>query len=329
MKRYAWLKEFTKIQGSIVINDLVVGVTTVAFSKDKALVEKLNKVGFKKVLFNEPKRRFTQTELIAFLSKCDIAIVGLDQINEDVLSKLPNLKAISKYGVGLDNIDFNACKKYGVKILHTQGVNKRSVSELVLGCMLSLSRNIYCTSNDLKNGTWNKSGGSQISGKKIGVIGVGHIGKDLITLLKPFGCTFLVNDIIEQEKYYKDNDLIETTKESIYKNADIITIHTPLTNELKCFINRNSLSMMKPNAIVINSARGGLINQDDLKWALQNEVIAGAAIDAYECEPPEDNELITLPNLITTPHIGGNASEAVKAMGFAAIDNIAKFCNKR
>jgi len=311
-----------------VINNITIGVTTVAFSKDIELIDELKSVGFKKVLVNEPQRRFTQDELIEFLSKCDIVIVGLDKITDEVLSKVPNLKAISKYGVGLDNIDFEACKKYNVEVLHTQGVNKRSVAELALGCMLSLSRNIYVTSNDLKNGNWNKSGGTQISSKTIGIIGVGHIGKDLVELLKPFGCKILANDIIEQEKYYKDKNLIETSKEYIYQNADIITIHTPLTDELKYVLNEEAFSMMKPNAIVINTARGGLINQDDLKWALQNNIIAGAAIDAYEVEPPEDKELISLPNLITTPHIGGNASEAVKAMGIAAIDNAVQFCKK-
>lgn len=311
-----------RIQGSTVINELTIGITTVAFSNDKELVGIVNNQGFSKVITNEPKRRLEQNELIEFLSKCEVAIVGLDKINEEVLSRVPNLKVISKYGVGLDNIDFEACKKYDVKVLHTQGVNKRSVSELALGAMLSLSRRIYVTSNKLKVGEWNKQGGMEVTGKRIGIIGVGHIGKDIIELLKPFGCEILVNDIIDQGDYYRKNGLTEATKEEIFKNADIISIHTPLTNDLKYFINKDSLSLMKSNSIVINTARGGLINQDDLKWALQNGIIAGAAIDAYEVEPPTDNELIALPNLITTPHIGGNSTEAVRAMGIAAIQNL-------
>lgn len=311
------------------INNLTIGVTTVAFSKNTELINNLKELGSKKILINKPQRRFSQDELIDFLSQCDIAIVGLDKITEEVLSKVPKLKAISKYGVGLDNIDFEACKKHKVKILHTQGVNKRSVSELTLGCMLSLNRNIYVTSNDLKAGNWNKSGGVQLSSKIVGIIGVGNIGKDLVTLLKPFGCKILVNDIIEQSKYYEENSLIETTKDNIFRNADIITIHTPLTPEVKYLINKDTLSMMKPNAIVINTARGGIVNQDDLKWALKNNIIAGAAIDAYEIEPPEDKELIALPNLISTPHIGGNTEEAVKDMGLAAINNIINFSKRK
>jgi len=317
-----------KTQGFIVINNLTIGITTVAFSKNTELINNIKELGFKKVLINKPQRRFSQDELIDFLSQCDIAIVGLDKITEEVLSKVPKLKAISKYGVGLDNINFEACKKYKIKILHTQGVNKRSVSELTLGCMLSLNRNIYVTSNDLKAGNWNKNGGVQLSSKTVGIIGLGNIGKDLVNLLKPFGCKILVNDIIEQSKYCEENSLIETTKDDIFRNADIITIHTPLTPQVKYLINKDTLSMMKPNAIVINTARGGIVNQDDLKWALKNNIIAGAAIDAYEIEPPEDKELITLPNLISTPHIGGNAEEAVEAMGLAAINNIMVFCKE-
>jgi phosphoglycerate dehydrogenase-like enzyme len=314
-----------KIQDFTMINKLTIGVTTVAFSKDKKLVEYLKSFGFKKVLTNVAGARFSKEGLIEFLSKCDVAIIGLDKIDESVLSKVPNLKAISKYGVGLDNINFGACEKYDVDILHTQGVNKRSVSELVLGSMLSLFRNIYVTSNALKNGIWQKDGGTQLSDKTVGIIGVGNTGKDLIELLKPFNCKILVNDIVKQDEYYASNNLIEATKDEIFKKADVITVHTPLDDSTKYLISKETLQMMKSTSFVINTARGGIVNQDDLKWALQNNIIAGAAIDPYEVEPPEDKDLISLPNLINTPHIGGNAQEAVEAMGMAAITNIVEW----
>jgi len=311
-----------KIQDFTVINNLTLGITTIAFSKNEFLVNKVKELGFKEVYTNEEFKRFSKNELIEFLSKCDIAIIGLDRINEEILSNTPKLKAISKYGVGLDNIDFEICEKYNIKILHTQGVNKRSVSELTVGCILSLLRNIYISSNLLKQNIWEKNGGTQLSNKTIGIIGIGNIGKDLILLLQAFNCKILVNDIIEQNEYYKKCNLIQSSKEEIYKNADVITIHTPLNDSTKYMINKKSLSIMKSNAIVINTARGGIVNQEDLKWALKNNIIAGAAIDAYEIEPPEDLEFLNLPNLINTPHIGGNANEAVQAMGESAIENI-------
>ncbi|EIM3965111.1 hydroxyacid dehydrogenase, partial [Campylobacter jejuni] len=169
-----------------------IAVTAVAFSKNQYLREKLNS-HFKYVQFNDSLKRLSQDELKCFLKDVDGAIVGLDEIGEDVLKEVKNLKVISKYGVGLNNIDFNSAEKYQVKVVYSQGVNKRSVSELVLGNMLSLMRNSYITSNKLKTQEWDKNGGVQLSGKSVGVIGVGNIGKDLIGLLKPFGCTIYVN----------------------------------------------------------------------------------------------------------------------------------------
>ena len=310
------------------INNLVVGVTTVAFSKNETLIAQLQNIGFKKVLTNVEGKRFSKDELILFLSQCDVAIVGLDEIDKSVLSQNTKLKAISKYGVGLNNINFEDCKKYNVDVLHTQGVNKRSVSEMTFGFMLGLARNLFLTSNLLKNGTWKKDGGMQLSGKKIGIIGVGNIGKDLISLLKPFNCEILVNDIVDQKKYYEENKLLEVSKEFIFKNADFITVHVPLDRTTENIINKKSLSTMKSSSFVINTARAGIINQEDLKWALQNEIIAGAAIDVYDNEPPLDKELLLFPNLINTPHIGGNSKEAVEAMGISAINNILNWINK-
>ncbi|WP_084373197.1 phosphoglycerate dehydrogenase [Reichenbachiella faecimaris] len=305
-----------------------VAVTTVAFSKNEQLVNQLNQSGFESIKTNTAGKRFERDELIDYLSDCDAAIVGLDKIDDELLKMLPKLKVISKYGVGLDNIDLKSCESRDITVLHTQGVNRRSVSEMALGFMICLSRNLYTGSNELKLGLWNKNGGQQISGKTIGIIGVGNIGKDLIALLKPFNCTILVNDIIDQADYYAENNLEEVSKSELIRRSDIISIHTPLTEETMYLINKDRLAEMKPSAIVINTARGGIINQNDLKNALKNKLIAGAAIDAYETEPPEDSDLLAIPNLMNTPHIGGNAREAVIAMGHSAIDNLTKFYRK-
>lgn len=304
------------------ISELTVGVTTVAFSKNNKLVDSLKKVGFKKVITNVKGTRFTKEGLINFLNDVDVAIVGLDIIDHSFLQQVPNLKAISKYGVGLDNIDLSACKEYGVEVLHTQGVNKRSVSELTLGNILSLLRNIYVTSNELKKSNWVKDGGMQLSDKTVGIIGIGNIGKDLVALLKPFGCRILVNDIINQDDYCKENGLTYVSKDEIFLESDVISIHTPLTDATKDLINKKVFSMMKPTSVVINTARGGIINLEDLREALITGEIGGAGIDVYNEEPPQSKDLLKIPNLINTPHIGGNAIEAVEAMGYSAIENI-------
>lgn len=307
------------------IRDITVGVTTVAFSKNDALMAQIRSIGFKKVKRNEEFKRFTQEELINYLKDCDAAIVGLDMMTDQVLEQLPNLKVISKYGVGLNNVDLDACKKRGVEVLYSKGVNKRSVSEMALGFMLSLSRNLYVTSNLLKSNTWHKSGGFQLSGKTVGIIGVGHIGKDLVHLLKPFDCKILVNDIIDQTDYYLGNNLTHVTKEELFEQSDIISIHTPLTDQTEQLIRKDTIGLMKPSVIIINTARGEIVNLKDLKSGLMDGTIGGAALDVYDAEPPTDRELISIPNLMNTPHIGGNSQEAVMAMGEAAINNVVNY----
>lgn len=300
----------------------VVGVTAVAFSRDQERVQALKEAFPGDVLINEKLIRFTPEELVPFLQQCDYAIVGLDKITDEVLAQCPNLKVISKYGVGLDNIDFSACDRHGVKVVYPKGVNKRSVTEEVLGSVLSLLRNLYVTSNLLKSGTWLVQGGQQLTGKTVGIIGVGYIGKDLIEVLKPFNCEILVNDVIDQSEYYKSVGAVEVTKEELLKRSDVITVHTPLDEKTKHLIDAEALSLMKESAIVINAARGGIVDEGALKKALLNKKIGGAALDVYEVEPAQDYELLSIPNLMCMPHIGGNAKEAVVAMGMAAIENL-------
>lgn len=298
-----------------------VAVTSPSFSKHPDLISKMS-LEFPDAKLNSEGLIFSKDELIDYLKGYEAAIVGLDEIDEEVLTQLPELKIIAKYGVGLNNIDIEACKKYKVKIGWTGGVNRTSVAEMVLGNSLSLLRNLYQTSNLLTTGVWQKNGGEQLTGKTVGIIGVGFIGKELVRLLKPFKCKILVNDIVKQDEYYKENNLIKVSKEEIFKNSDVITIHTPLTKETKYLINEKAFSLMKPNAIVINTARGGIVDEKDLYNALKDGVIKAAAIDVYEQEPPTNLELLNLPNLICTPHIGGNAKEAVLAMGMSAIGHL-------
>lgn len=301
-------------------------VTSPSFSSNKSLQQEIYKY-FPKAKLNLDGKRFNKEELVEYIKDADAIIVGLEPIDKEVLEQCPNLKIVSKYGVGLNNIDLEACKKRDITIGWTGGVNKLSVAEMTLGYMLMLCRNLFITSNELKNGIWNKSGGFQLSEKRIGIIGVGYIGKELIRLLKPFNCEILVNDIINQEQYYKENNLKEVSKEEIFKTCDIVTIHTPFDSTTDNLINKKVFETMKNSSFIINSARGGIINEDDLKYALLNNIIAGAAVDAYVEEPPTDKELLSLPNLICTPHIGGNSKEAVEAMGLSAINHLKEFYN--
>tara|TARA_B110000003_G_C16526091_1_gene487034 strand:- start:42 stop:962 length:921 start_codon:yes stop_codon:yes gene_type:complete len=296
---------------------IVVPVKT--FSKNSILVNELIEL-YPNSKVNLKAQAFNQTELIEYVKGYDAMICGLEIIDEMLLKACPSIKFIAKYGVGLDNIDFEACKKFNVKVLYLKGVNKTSVAELTLGMMLSLNRNICSTSSELKNNIWNKSGGTDLSKKTIGIIGVGNIGKELIKFLEPFGCKILVNDIVNQEDYYIKHKLKEVSKEELLKHSDIISVHTPLNAEMYHFFNKDKFNLMKSDSILINTARGSIINTDDLRYALENQHIRGAALDVFEEEPPFNLNLVHLPNLIPTPHIGGNSIESVLAMGRSAIN---------
>ena len=301
-------------------------VTSPSFSKNKNLQDEIFKY-FPKAILNLKGKRFNQIELIEYIENADAAIVGLEIINEDVLNKCKNLKIIAKYGVGLNNIDLENCRKKNVAIGWTGGVNKLSVAEMTLGFMLMSTRNLYTTSNELKNGRWNKSGGFQLSGKNVGIIGLGYTGKELVRLLKPFGCKILVNDIIDQDIYCIENNLKKTSKEEIFKTSDIVTIHTPYNYTTNNMIDMKALKSMRNSAYIINTSRGGIVNETDLNYALQKNIISGAAIDVYLDEPPTDLEFLKLPNLICTPHIGGNSNEAIEAMGLSAIEHLKQYYN--
>ena len=298
--------------------------TSPSFSKNKKLQDEVYKY-FPDAQLNLEGIKFSKQDLVEFIQNAEAIIVGLDEISVDVIDKCPNLKIIAKYGVGLDNIDIEECKRKNIKIGWTGGVNKLSVAEMALGFMLMFARNLFISSNELKDGKWNKSAGFQLSGKTVGIIGVGHTGKELARLLKPFDCQILANDVVDQTDYYSQNNIQEASKDEIFKVSDFVTINTPFNDLTNNMVDIKVLKKMKDSAYIINIARGGIINEHDLKYALENNIIAGAALDAYLDEPPTNQEFLRLPNLICTPHIGGNAKEAIEQMGMSAINHLKEF----
>jgi D-3-phosphoglycerate dehydrogenase len=303
-----------------------VAVTSPSFSKHPVLIKKINE-SFDMVKLNAEGKIFTQEELIEYLDGYEAVIVGLDSINKEVIDALPDLKIISKYGVGLNNIDLDYCKEKGISIGWTGGVNRLSVAELCLGNMLSLIRNLSPSSKQMAKGKWIKNGGEQLSGKRVGIIGLGHIGKELVRLLTPFQCEIWVNDLVYDDDFVKINGLLKKSKEEIYSNCKVISLHVPFTNLTNNLIGKKELSTMSDGTILINSARGGLIDESALLEELKTGRIS-AALDVFEVEPPTNSELLSLDNLLATPHIGGNSVEAVEAMGLSAIGHLQTYSTK-
>lgn len=300
-----------------------VAVCSSSFSKDPVLRSKLLDI-FPNAKFNDTNTRLKGKDLIDFLSDCERAIIALEKIDSDLLSQLPNLKHISKFGVGLDNINFCSLKENGVTLSWQGGVNKRSVSELTMFFILGLVRGGYFSSLNVSKMEWVKARCEQLKGKKIGIIGLGHIGKDLVKLLKPFNVEIWGNDIEDRSSFAKENNIKLAEKDDIFSSCDVITLHVPKTELTSNLINKQTLSRFKHGSYLINTARGGLINEEDLLDALDDDRISGAAIDVFSIEPVESKRLATHPKLINTPHIGGSAKEAIRLMGESAISGLIK-----
>ena len=298
-------------------------VTSRTFSRHPVLTRELVEI-FPNTVLNLDGPETGIPHLIDFLGDADGVILGLETLDRSVLRNLPNLKIVAKYGVGLDNLDLDAATDLGIKVGWTGGVNKRSVSEQVLGFMLGLSRNIFGSSFRLKAGQWFKEGGSQLTGKCVGIIGCGHIGQDLIHLLQPFRCQILINDIVDKRLVVDTYGVEQVSKDELIRRADFISLHVPLTEMTLGLVNDAFLSSMKNTAFLINTSRGPVVNQRALKKSLGDGGIAGAALDVYEMEPPDDLEFLSLQNLVPTSHIGGNAEEAILAMGRSAIGHLSR-----
>ena len=302
-------------------------VSSISFSKNLALVKKL-KTFFPDSVVNELGKRYEGDDLIEYFKDADAVILAVEKVDDKLLRALPKLRFISKYGVGLDSVDLDACKKNGVELGWTGGVNKTSVAEITIGFMLMLIRNLYLTSNQLKyNSFWNKNGGNQLSNKTIGIIGLGHVGKELVRLLQNFECNIIANDINDVSHFASQNNIRLVDKDTIYSLSDIITIHTPLTTQTKNLIDLEVFHKMKKTSFIINTARGGIIRENDLQKALIDKLILGAALDVYENEPSKNRNLLKIDNLICTPHIAGNALEAINNMGNSAIKHLIDFKN--
>ena len=301
-----------------------IAVITPLFSRSAELMQLLG-THFSDIKHNADNTLKTKADLIAFLHDVDGAIVGREEIDDEILSACPQLKILSRYGVGLDNLDLEAMKKRGIALGWSGGTNSNSVAEITLSFMLSLIRNLHIATTLLKNGTWKVNGGSELSGKTIGLFGFGHIAKRVIKLLAPFHCTILVYNRTQNAEEAQKYGITYATKERILEEADIISIHLPLTPESKNLFSTNEFKAMKKSAFIINTARGGIIDEEALKIALKTGEIAGAGLEAFLIEPTQDKELIALPNLICTPHLGGNSKESILAMGYSCIEHLSSF----
>jgi len=231
------------------------------------------------------------------------------------------LKVIVRAGVGLDNVDVEGFTKLGVKVLNTPEAVTRAVAELTIGLFFCLARGIVRYASELKQGRWLKSEahGIELRGKTVGVIGCGRIGREVAKMAHALGMKVLVNDVIEVPRDFLESiGAKQVDLHTLLRESDIVTIHTPLDPSTKGMIGEKELRTMKRTAFLVNVARGGVVDEAALKRALKEGWIAGAALDVFETEPPGDLELLSLPNLVPTPHMGAQTHEAQRSAGIEA-----------
>lgn len=298
-----------------------VAVCSRSFSRNETLRKELLR-RYANVKFNDAGLSLEGNELVEFLSGATKAITALEIVDDTLLSQLPELRVIGKYGVGTDMVDLEAMKRYDKHFGWTGGVNKRSVSEMVVSLIISMLRHLPSANRELLGGVWKQRVGGLLTGRTLGIIGCGFVGKDLIRILSSWECKFLAHDLIEFDDFYREYNVQSVTLNELLKCSDIVSLHLPLDKSTKNILDKKHLSLLKPSAILINAARGGLVDESEVKNMLLESRLAAAAFDVFSTEPPEDKELLLLDNFFATPHLGGSADEAILAMGLAAIDGL-------
>jgi phosphoglycerate dehydrogenase-like enzyme len=307
------------IKNGAVHTDLAaVAVASRSFSRNPILrTELLDR--YPRSRFNDAGTALSGGELVRFLRGHEKAITGLDVLDEALFCAVPELRLVSKYGVGLDMIDLDAARRHGVSVRWTAGVNRQAVAELAICFMIALCRSVVPLARELGAGLWRHPSGRQLSSSRVGIVGCGHVGQQVARICRAFGADVVAHDIRTYDDFYRDANVTPLTLDALLQQSDIVTIHVPLDASTRDMIGARELSLMKPAAFLINTARGGIVDEQALKQALVEHRLAGAACDVFAVEPPADQELLLLPNFIGTPHIGGGTQEAVLAMGRAAI----------
>ena len=300
-------------------------VTTVPFGNRNGLPLELMDAANIEWTINPLGRKLLEDELAEMATDYDAIIAGTEPITDKVMSNAPRLKLISRVGIGLDSVDLITARDRGIAVSYTPDAPAPAVAELTIGLMLSLLRSIHISNSELHRGEWHRHFGRRIPEITIGIIGAGRIGGRVLRRLAAFGSPrILVNDIKPREDIAPSLKIEWVDKETIYKQADLISLHTPLTRQTLDLISDRELEMMKSDALLINVARGGIINEMALERALIGGDIAGAAIDVFGVEPYVGG-LSVLENCLLTAHMGSMSLDCRVRMEIEATEEVVRF----
>lgn len=290
-------------------------------SYGKEPYERLNEHGF--TIIDHPMGCIlTKDEMKRYIREADAVLVGVDPLDEEVLSCAPNLKVISKYGVGTDNIDLAFCKKHEIEVTVTRGANSDAVADYAFTLMLGVARRVAEIDSGCRNGDWKKRIAVDVYGKKLGILGLGAIGKGVAKRAEGFAMDIYGFDVYRDESFIREHNIHFTDVETMMRECDFISIHLPLSEDTYHLIDRAMLQKAKPNLVLVNTARGGIIDEDDLYDAICAKEILGAGIDVFEKEPASSSKLLVLPEVIIGSHCAASTIGAVDKMSKMAVDNI-------
>lgn len=285
------------------------------------LFECLEAAGYE-VVRNTTGGILEKEQMKALISDCVGIIVGVDPLDAEVLAAAPKLRAISKYGVGVDNIDLDYCKDHGITVSRAVGANSEAVADYAVALMLAVARRVPMIDRKCRELNWGKITTRDVSHATLGLFGLGAIGKNVARRAQGFGMKVMAYDPYWPEDFARENSIERANAEAIFQQADFISLHLPLTPETEGFVGERELSMMKPTAILINTARGGLVDEKALLRALKENRIYGAGLDAFAHEPPEDDAWFSLDNVVLGSHCAASTIGATENMGRMATENI-------
>jgi len=297
-------------------------VTTRSYGKsDPEVFAMLARSGLE-VVRNETGGILDREGMKALLADCDGVILGVDPMDEQVISSAPKLRSIAKYGVGVDNIDMDAAKARGIAVSRTVGANAEAVADYAMALILAVARKTVTIDAQCRTGDWSKVTTRDVSGATIGILGFGAIGRHVAQRAQGFGMTVLAHDPFWDEEYAASHNIRRAAPEEIYARCDIISLHLPLLPETRNMIGPEQLAQMRPDAILVNTARGGIIDEAALLDALEGGRIYGAGIDAFAQEPPTDGRWFTLNNVVLGSHCAASTAGAAHNMGRMATANL-------
>jgi D-3-phosphoglycerate dehydrogenase / 2-oxoglutarate reductase len=300
-------------------------ITTVPFGdKNRLPLELLGNANIE-YLINPLNKKLTEDELAEMVTDFDVIIAGTERISSKVMDRATNLKMISRVGIGLDSVDLLAAEERGIIVSYTPDAPAPAVAELTLGLMLTLLRSVHVSNSEMHDCKWHRFFGRRLAEVTIGIIGVGRIGTGVLRHLKGFGSPrILVNDVSLTSNLNDNFDVEWVDKEEIIKEADVISIHTPLTALTKNMIRKEQLLNMKEDAIIINTARGGIINEQDLYDVMMEGHLSGAAIDVFDVEP-YDGQLREIQRCLLTAHMGSMSVDCRTRMEIEATEEAVRF----